>query len=186
MNIKIIILILTGIILINFVNAAVGVGYPFPSTLELKPGESGRFQFEIQTTPEEGLVTCNYNLENPIPLIVEFDEQSTSIPPTGNMIRMLVYATVTAPIDIESGGYSTSFCVTCAPAESGNPVGMLGAYCGITFGANVVGERTRENPYVPPKKTKMNPIALSLILIMIAALIILSVIYIKRLSKKYK
>lgn len=185
MKIKSILWLMIGLLLINFVNAAVGVGYPYPSQLELKPGESGRFQFEIQTTLEEGAATCTYNLENPIPLTVDFDEQSIPITPTGQVIRMPVYATVTAPVDIEPGKYSTSFCVTCAPKVTGNPVGVLGAYCGITFGADIVGERTRPNPYIPPKKTKMNPFVLSLILVIIIALVILSVVFIRRLSKHH-
>ncbi|MBS3163349.1 hypothetical protein J4427_01540 [Candidatus Woesearchaeota archaeon] len=184
MKIKLIILIITGLILINFVNAAVGVGYPYPSQLELKPGESGRFQFEIQTTPEEGDVTCTYNLENPIPLIINFDEQSIPITPTGQTIRMPVYATVTVPIEAESGSYSTSFCVTCAPKDEGNPVGALGAYCGITFGVNVVGERTRENPYVPPKPAKTNAFILTIIFTLIAILVLVFIYITKRVLKR--
>lgn len=184
MKLKLFVILIVSLIFANLANAAIGVGSPFPSTLELKPGESGRFQFEIQSTPEEGLVTCKYNLENPIPLTVEFDEQSVLITPTGQTMRMPVYATVTAPINISDGAYSTSFCVACAPAKSGNPVGALGSYCGITFSANVVSERTRENPYVPPKPKKVNPFTLSFVLIAIIILVILSVIIIKRLYKR--
>lgn len=178
------IILLFSLVLINITNAAIGVGYPFPSQLELKPGEAGRFQFEIQTTSEEGLVICSYNLETPIPLIVDFDEQSVSIPPTGQMIRMPVYATVTAPVDINPGSYSTSFCVSCKPAKLESPVGMLGSYCGITFGVDVVSERTRDNPYVPSKPFKLNLFVLGIVLISIIILIILTVYVIKRLSKK--
>lgn len=184
MKFKLFAMLIISLLFADLANAAVGVGYPFPSQLELRPGESGRFQFEIQTTPEEGLVTCNYNLENPIPITIEFDEQTTSIPQTGQMIRMPVYATVTAPIETEPGKYSTSFCVTCAPAESGNPVGMLGAYCGITFGVDVVGERTRENPYVPPKPAKINGLILAIIIAGIGILILLAVLITRRILKK--
>ncbi len=184
MKLKICMILIISLFIVNFVNAAIGVGYPFPSQLELKPGESGRFQFEIQASPEEGPVTCNYNIEQQLPLTIEFDEQPIPITPTGQTIRMPVYATVTAPIDIEPGSYSTSFCVSCSPAISGQPIGVVGSYCGITFGVDVVGERTRENPYVPPKPSKTNTLVLTLMLIGIGILILLTIWIVRKILKK--
>lgn len=186
MKLKLFVILIVSLIFINFVNAAIGVGYPFPSTLELKPGESGRFQFEIQSVEGQGAVTCTYTLEKSVPLAIDFDEQPIPISQaTGQVIRIPVYATVTAPLNITSGDYSTSFCVSCSPKDTGQPVGALGSYCGINLGISVVSERTRENPYIPPKKTKMNPFVLSLTLVIIIALVILSVVFIRRLSKHH-
>ncbi len=62
-NMKIIGIIVFSLLAIQLANAAIGVGSPFPSELELSPGESGRLQFEIQSTENQGPVTCTYNLE---------------------------------------------------------------------------------------------------------------------------
>ncbi len=155
---------------IQLVSAAIGVGYPYPSELELRPGEEGRFQFEIQSTPESGPVTCTYTMEKEIPLIVEFDEQIIPITSAKETIRMPVYGTILTDFETKLGKYSTSFCVSCSPTNLNAPIGAIGNYCGLTLGISMVDERTRENPYIPPKPLNY------IILLIFSGIIVLAII----------
>ncbi len=97
---------------------------------------------------------------------------------------MPVYATITAPVDLEPGKYTTSFSVACSPLEQGAPVGALGSYGGISFGVSVVEERTRPNPYVPEKETKLNMTFIASVILLIAVLLILSLYLVRQVLKR--
>lgn len=169
------------ILLMPFVNAAVGVTSP-AAIIELRPGESARFQFEIQTVLLDGPVACaitfntepfNIKLDNPSPITIE------------KGLRYQVYGTITAPSDIGVGSYKKSFSVACSSIEGpqGGGAAVQEVHGFIPFNIDVVNTRTRENPYIPPQPEKQYPSTV-LFLIFVLIIIVLFIILLVKRNKK--
>src|SRR3989344_2304217 len=97
---KIIIYSIIVLVFINFVNA--GVVFPIPD-LQLKPGETGMFQFLITGSPP---LKCTVNPDHKTPLNVEFDNMEVIIESQSQPY----FGTITAPKDTKYGKYTETFC----------------------------------------------------------------------------
>jgi len=171
--------------------AYAAIGTTHPSDLELKPGESDRFKFEIQAVSHNSDVECSFNPDTNDLFSIVFDQQSPmNISEGGSAI---VTGTVSVNQSTEPGVYRRNIEVSCKDisdqAEGGSAA--IGVY-NIFLNVNVVGDRTRENIYVSPLIKKRpfmgyisTPIGIG-IAIAIIFIIILILLLIRRRNKKIK
>lgn len=146
------------ILIAQAVNATIGIGNPIPAVLELKPGESGRFRFQIDASQNAYPTECSYPLDHKTNLNVEFDTPQVTL--KAEEIRTL-YATVNVPENYEEGNYKETFCVSCGnimPATENAPAAVKAIYCDIPVKVDVVSVRTKENNPVPPSKKELGRI----------------------------
>lgn len=179
------ILIAISLLLVSTVNAAFGVETPIPSSLQLLKGESGRFRFQIQLSPEEPEnMFCSYILQNISDLRVEFDDPGPlEIAPGSHIV---VLGTVTAPETAEPGKHTEKFCVSCRRLNTPAGAAVMGVYCTPEINVEVVGVRTKANMQIPPKPAPETNIMLIAGIIagaVIALLIIIFLIFMIRRRK---
>lgn len=169
------------ILIMPFISAGVGVTSP-ATIIELTPGQSSRFQFEIQTVLLDNPVKCSITFDTS-PFVVELD--STSPITIEPKLRYQVYGKVTAPQEIGLGSYKKSYSVACSDigAEQGGGAAIQEIHGFIPFNIDVVNTRTRENPYVPPKQEEKLPSTL-LLFIFVLIIVILFIIFLVSRSKK--
>jgi len=171
---------------INITNAAYGITYPKPS-LELSPGDEGRFQFTIQNSPAEKEVSCTLTLDGASPLLIEFDSNPVNIQAD---IQKMMFGTVKVPEDLPIGEYKETFCVECVDSFQGEVSGQQGAsihgrYCKVPINVKVVDERTRDNLYVPEKPLPATPnYSIVIVIILLAAVIGVLLKYSKKPMKQ--
>ena len=163
------------VILASFV--AAGVVFPIPE-LELRPGETGRFQYVIQTgSPPQ---KCTMALDGKTPLLVEFDDDEAII----DVPAKSLYGTVKVPENVEFKDYEETFCVTCDPLSEGSGSSVKQSVCQIPIKVKVVRERTKQNIQLPEKpKEKINPINIIGTIVLIILVIVLIVFGLKRPKK---
>ncbi|MBS3149345.1 hypothetical protein J4455_01455 [Candidatus Woesearchaeota archaeon] len=159
------------LVLMNFVVA--GVVFPIPD-LELKPGESGRFQFLITGSPP---LKCTVNPDHKTPLNVEFDNMEVIIESQSQPY----FGTITAPKDTKYGKYTETFCVSCEALGEGGGSSLRQSFCDVPINVEVVGERTKENIQFPEKpKEKIDAIAIIGLIVLIILIIVLILFGIKK------
>ncbi len=158
-----------------------GVTNPLPAELNLLPGESGRFKFQIQTVTSDYNLSCDYSLEEKSPLNIEFDSDEIVVP-AGTIED--IYGTVDVPDELDYGTYEASFCISCEPTSKKAGASVKIDTCDLPIKVNVVSGREKENMYVPPKPVNRTFIIVITILVF---LIITGMIYFfSKLSKKPK
>lgn len=165
-------IIIAFLFLISFVNA--GVVFPIPD-LELRPGESGRFQYAIQIgiPPQK----CTISLDHKTPLIVEMDDKETIIQSTSQIL----YGSVKVPQDLRYGDYIENFCVSCEPLSESGGSSIRQSFCEIPIKVDVVGERTKQNIQFPEKpKEGVDPVAIVGVIVLIVLIVILILFSVKR------
>jgi len=133
------VMVLFGFILAFSVVSAFGVSYPQPQNIELKPGQSSYFTFQIQT--DDFPVTCVPVVESMGELELAFNQQYEV---EANM-RYNVKPQVIVPKQTGLGNYETSFCVECSPSEDVEGSRIIPRVCNLPITVNVVAERTRQN-----------------------------------------
>ncbi len=165
------------LVLTNQIVFAIGISFPIPSEIEISPGESERFFYQIQ---HGGLpVSCTEQITDAEGLEIRFDE-NVKILKEGN--GKSFYGSVIAPEDITNGDRIVKFCVTCTPLNvdiaGQQGAGMQFINCGIPINVKVIGERTRKNvPEIPsleePFKIPEIPIYYYIIVILVLILLII-------------
>lgn len=159
------------LVVINFVNA--GVVFPIPD-LELRPRDSGRFQFLITGSPP---LKCSVSVDHKTPLIVEFDNSEVIIESQSQPY----YGSVKVPEDMAFGKYKETFCVSCEPLGEGGGSALRQSVCDVPINVEVVGERTRDNIQFPEKpKEKIDFVAIVGLIVLIILVIILILFGLKR------
>ena len=168
---KIIIYSIIILVFINFVNA--GVVFPIPD-LQLKPGETGRFQFLITGSPP---LKCTVNTDHKTPLNVEFDNIEVIIESQSQPY----YGSVKVSENTAFGKYKETFCVSCEPLGEGGGSSLRQSVCDVPINVEVVGERTKENIQFPEKpKEKIDAIAIIGLIVLIILIIVLILFGLKR------
>lgn len=156
------------ILLILSSAALAGVTNPLPTELNLKPGESGRFKFQIQTVASNQELNCRYYLTEASVLSVKFDPAEIVVP--AGTVRE-VYGTVKASRSLDYGAYAEKFCISCFPTSSPSGAAVAVETCDLPIKVNVVEERAKDNMYVPPK-----PFSAVLLLIVVLGIVTAGVI----------
>ncbi len=170
------------LLLTPLINAGVGVTSP-GAIIQLEPGQSSRFQFEIQTVLLNSPVECSITF-NTAPFTIELDSPSPIF--IGPGLRYQVYGNVSAPKDIGVGLYQKSYSVACSSPEGQQGGASIQEIHGaIPFTIELVSSRTRENPYVPPKPEKQYPPTV-IFLILALIIIILFIVFLAKRNKKQK
>jgi len=159
-----------------------GVTIPLPSELNLFKGESGRFKFQVQAVTSEYALDCAVEMSGETPLVIEFDSE-TLIVPAGGVKEF--YGSVGVPRVADLSTYSTSFCVTCTPANKGAGAAVEVRTCDLPITVNVVEEREKENMTIPPKPLQI-PWTLLIIGVLLVGAIIVVIIAIKKSMRHHK
>lgn len=158
---------------------ATGVSEPFPSNLELLPGESGKFVFQIQSVADPKELSCSVSFQEVDSLDIVFEETSFIVN-AGDVRDVL--ATVTAPRELPYGKYKGSFCISCSNVNvnTGGASPVTFNTCGLDFSVDVVSIRTRNNVDFPEKRVKKPIYLIVLIIAIILMIIVLTYYLIKR------
>ena len=173
-NIKLYITLI--LLLTTFVRA--GVVFPIPD-LQLMPGESGRFQYAIQTGTPPVQCTMSLNDKTPLEISLDFDEGIV------NAQSKTFYGTATAPREIPFGHYEETFCVTCESLSEAGGASLRQSFCDIPIKVDVVRERTKMNLQLPEKpKEVIDPIAIVGTIVLIILVIVLILFSVKKTKKK--
>ncbi|HLD07185.1 MAG TPA: hypothetical protein VJC16_06690 [Candidatus Nanoarchaeia archaeon] len=157
-------------------------GVSYPNELELLPGESGRFKFGIDATQNSYDMECTVGLSSFEGVTITLDSNPLRVKGKG-----IGHVGGTATIGaIPPGDYGQQFCVTCTDIllEQAEGATVRSTYCNIPFTAHVVGERSRENQYVPAyiPSAEEAPAAVTIsvtviVLVAIGLAVVLSVIF---------
>jgi len=129
------------LVLVISVVSAVGVSYPHPQNIELRPGESSYFTFQIQA--DNFPLVCIPEIENAAGLEFAFNQQYEI---EANQ-RYNVKPQLIVPKQTGLGNYKATFCVECAPSEDVSGSKIIPKVCNLPVTANVVSERTRPNMF---------------------------------------
>lgn len=130
--------------------SAIGVTRPIPQEIQLLPGQSNSFKFQIQS--DDYAIDCTYDLEMESILDVGFETPKIVLQANE---KEYVTGTITAPEDAPSGEYSTKFCVRCSPLvkEEGKSSTRFN-YCDLPLSVSIVSQRTKENILEIPEVQK--------------------------------
>lgn len=139
------------------------------------PGDTARFNFQIQAPTSTNKLSCIYSIDDIEPLIITFDKEETIVDVGGSEI---VYGTVSVPADTPIGTYPGTLTVKCGAlleeGVSGSPVRQ--GISGPTFSVKVV--RTEEERFIRGIEEVVVPgIPYSTIFVVIFVIIVLGVIY---------
>lgn len=163
------------------------IGVTHPTDMELKPGQSDRFKFEIQAVSHNSDVECSYKLDQKTVFDVIFDGQSPVAIPAKNVA--VITGTVRVNETIAPGAYKRNIEVSCKDIVSGaesQGSAAIGVY-NIFFNVLVVGERTRENIYVNPaseKKFYESTSFMAAFIVLIISIIALAIYLVLRKKRK--
>jgi hypothetical protein len=165
-----------------------GVTRPVPYDVELLPGETAGFTFQIQAVTSTEDLDCVYSISGMNPLVLEFEEDGVVVA-AGTISN--VYGTVTAPEDAEKKTYGGSLTVSCGPLQTSDVGGSVvrTTIGGSPFNVNVVDVRERDIREISPPDKAADYTSI----IIIAAIIIIIIVaigvyywYKKRRRKKGK
>lgn len=131
------------------------VGVSSPSPMNLKPGDEGRFGFQIQSTSGHGNIECTPTMETDDVLEVTFDEDKILLEDDNDGSPNI--AEVTGTVEVSENAkvddsYKGDICVSCVSLD-GQKAGASTkkVYCAQNVNVQVVDEVTKENQKVPPK-----------------------------------
>ncbi|MBI4149236.1 hypothetical protein HY491_02210 [Candidatus Woesearchaeota archaeon] len=175
------------LLLVPIAFASWGVSYP--NELELLTGESGRFKFGIDATQNSYDMECTVGLSSFDGITITLDSNPLRV--KGKKIGQVGGTAIAA---LSSGDYGQRFCVTCNDIlpEQAEGATVRATYCNIPMTVHVVGERSRENQYVPAyiPPAEEEPagitIPLSAIILVITGLAVVLVIVLYELRKPRK
>lgn len=171
---KIIITILA-IVFITSLVSAIGITYPHPQNIELKPGQSSYFTFQIQS--DEYSLICIPSVQDNAGLELAFNPQYEI---EANQ-KYNVKPQIIVPKQTPYGDYKAQFCMECSPSEDVEGSRIIPKICDLPITANVVSERTRDNMLEPTSYFGLW-ITFLIIAIVILALVIFYLIRRKRRS----
>jgi len=138
--------IITTILAIIFVTSlvsAIGVTYPHPQNIELKPGQSSYFTFQIQS--DDFPLICVPSIQDRAGLELAFNPQYEI---EANQ-KFNIKPQIIIPKQTPFGNYQAKFCIECSPSEEVEGSRIIPKICDLPITANVVSERTRENMLEP-------------------------------------
>ena len=150
---------------ISFVSA-MGVTYPQPQNIELAPGQSSFFTFQIQS--DDFPLTC-------VPIIEETQGLELAFTQEYNIEANQKYnikPQVIIPKDTPVGAYKALFCMECSPSEEVAGSKIIPRFCNLPVTVNVVSERTRPNKFDEAENNIVIWITLLAISIVILAIVI--------------
>ena len=169
---KIIITILA-IIFVTSLVSAIGVTYPHPQNIELKPGQSSYFTFQIQS--DDYPLICVPSIQDNDGLELAFNPQYEI---EANQ-KFNVKPQIIIPKQTPFGNYQAKFCIECSPSEEVEGSRIIPKICDLPITVNVVSERTRENMLEPVSYFSIW-ITFLIIAILVLALVIFYLIRRKR------
>jgi len=123
---------------ISFVNA-IGITYPYPQNIELKPGQSSYFTFQIQS--DDFPLTC-------IPIVQDNAGLELAFNPEYGVEADQNYDAkpqIIIPKKTPYGNYKATFCMECSPDTDVQGSKVISKICNLPITANVVSERTGRN-----------------------------------------
>ena len=134
---------LLAFVLLSFLMAnvasALGVTYPYPQNIELKPGQSSYFTFQIQT--DNFPVSCVPSIGETggleLAFAQKYDIESNQ--------RYNVKPQVIVPKQTGFGNYKTTFCIECTPSNDVSGSRIIPKVCNLPVTVNIVSDRTRTN-----------------------------------------
>ncbi len=166
---KIITLMIASIFVVlvaNFV-FAMGVTYPHPQNIELKPGQSSYFTFQIQS--DDFPLVCVPIIEDAAGLEFAFNTQYN----VGANQKFSVKPQIIVPKQTPFGDYKASFCIECEPSREVEGSKIIPRICNLPVTVSVVTERTRKNIF----EEELGYIWLWITLLIIAIIILAIVIF---------
>ena len=145
--------------------SAIGVSFPHPQNIELKPGESTSFTFQIQS--HDFAVKCIPEMQETQGLEITLDKEYAL---EANQ-RLNVKGKVQLPSDMNAGNYEAQFCIECSPLgeESGSAVKQK--VCNLPVTVVGVNERTRQNIFDAEEQESLLWIILVIVLVILITLI---------------
>ena len=168
--------IITTILAIIFVTSlvsAIGVTYPHPQNIELKPGQSSYFTFQIQS--DDYPLICVPSIQDNDGLELAFNPQYEI---EANQ-KFNIKPQIIIPKQTPFGNYQAKFCIECSPSEEVEGSRIIPKICDLPITVNVVSERTRENMLEPVSYFSIW-ITFLIIAILVLALVIFYLIRRKR------
>ncbi|MFH1500999.1 MAG: hypothetical protein ABIE22_03575 [archaeon] len=170
---RIILTLLLGIFLASVVSA-VGVTFPQPQNMELRPGENNYFIFQIQS--DHFPIICIPEIESSDNLQIILEDNYT----VAQNQRFNVQGEVVLSKGASFGDYKTTFCILCMPLESeGSTVNIK--TCGLPVTVSAVAQRSGPNLYEPPSPSYLIPV---IVILSIAIIILLAIIIIYLYRKR--
>ena len=169
---QIIATIITLVFLTSLVSA-IGVTYPHPQNIELKPGQSSYFTFQIQS--DDFPLVCIPSVQDNAGLELAFNQEYIVEPNQ----QFNVKPQIIIPKQTPFGDYKATFCIECSPSGDVEGSRIIPRICNLPITANVVSERTREN-MLEPTSYFVIWITFLIIAIVILALVIFYLIRKKR------
>jgi len=153
--------------------ATIAVSSPPP--LSLEPGDSARFEFQIQSTSGHGDVICKPSVDGDDVIQVNFDREEYPLVDlaagTPNIAFVMGDIMVSADATIDNS-YSSQICVVCDKDSQDSGTSTRKVLCAQSINVNVVDEVTRENPKVHDKYAiPWGTILIGLIILLIIAAI---------------
>jgi len=161
------------IILTTSLISAIGVTYPHPQNIELKPGQSSYFTFQIQS--DDFSLICVPSVQDNAGLELAFNQQYEV---EANQ-KYNIKPQIIIPKQTPFGNYKAIFCIECSPSGEVEGSRIIPKICNLPVTANVVAERTRDNMLEPEGYFGLW-ITFLIIAIVILALVILYLIRRKR------
>ena len=155
----------------SFFVSAIGITHPFPQTLQLTPGQSSYFSFQIQSGDIP--LKCVPLIENTNGLELAFNQfyeidanQKYNVEPQIIVPEKTAYGTFTA-----------SFCMECSPGTGSNVEGsaIIPKICNLPVTVNVVSERTGKNAF--DEEEKGNGLIVALLILSLAILVLAIIIF---------
>lgn len=153
---------------------AIGVTYPYPQNIELKPGQSSYFAFQIQS--DDSPISCIPIVEDSKELELAFS-QNYDVEASS---KLNVKAQVIAPKTIPTGEQKSIFCIECSPSGTASGSKVVSRICNLPVTVNIVTERTGKN------MLENNNYLRIWITFLIAAIVILSLIILFLVVKRFK
>jgi len=137
---KVISLTIAMIFLISFVSA-IGITYPQPQNIELRPEESSYFTFQIQS--DNFPLSCVPIIEETQGLELAFNQEYQ----VEARQRYNVKPQIIVPKQTAFGSYQASFCMECSPSEDVEGSKIIPRICNLPVTVNVVSDRTQDNMF---------------------------------------
>ena len=168
-----------GIVLVFFLTvsfaSAFGVTHPFPQSIELKPGQSSFFSFQIQA--DNFPLKCVPVIEQTGGLELAFNQEYNV---EANQ-RFNVKPQVIVPKETGFGTYSTMFCMECVPSGDVEGSRIVPRVCNIPLEVSVVSERTGVNAF---EESSGNIGFISILAILSISILVLVVIIFYIISRR--
>lgn len=173
---KILISIILTIFLASIVSA-IGVTYPHPQNIELRPGQSTYFTFQIQS--DDFPLICVPLIQDKAGLEFAFNQQYEIEPNQ----KFVVKPQLIVPKQTSYGLHEASFCIECSPSGEIEGSKIVPRICNLPVTANIVAERTRVNMLEEEVSYYYIWVTLLTIAIIILAIIIFYLIRRRRLRQ---